>query len=284
MSNSIDLKVVQQCYAEFEKGNIPGIIDNLSNDVEWVNPGANDAALTGTYRGKKEVAEFFSRLNAHNEFTRFEAREFIPDTDKIVVMGYSNGVSRLTGRKFESDWVMVWTMQNNKVKRYINFVDNTAFANAEKPNKDNFELIETALAGMECFETGNIDRAMRIVREDFQFVGPMPMPLNREQYFAISRAIAEGIPNWSFNISNIKVIGNEVHLSVDITGTHTGVLALPIPGLAPIQPTRKSIKIPQEVIQITVREKRISKLNVPQVPGGGIPGLLEQLGHPMPRM
>jgi uncharacterized protein len=284
MENRINQQVVQQCYAEFGKGNIPGLIENFANDIEWINPGGEENYLAGTYRGKKEVADFFQRLSSTTEYTKFEPREFLTDADKVVVLGYSEGHSKFTGRNFKSDWVMVWTVNKALVKRYIGFFDSAAFISADRANKDNLGIIQTALAAVECYETGNIERGRKVYHEEFQLSGPVPFPLNREQYFEMAKGIAEGIPNWSFNISNISVNKNVVTLSVQITGTHTGLLRLPIPGFSPIPATGKTIKIPKEELQITVENNRVSSAIVSSVPGGGIPGMLEQIGHPLPNM
>ena len=80
------------------------------------------------------MAEFFQQLTASLDFQRFEPREFIAQRDKVVTLGHYTGRSKATGQSFESDWVMVFTVRNGLVSRFMEFADsagiNAAFAGA----------------------------------------------------------------------------------------------------------------------------------------------------------
>jgi ketosteroid isomerase-like protein len=53
------------------------------DDVEWVVPG--NSTVSGTYRGKAEVTNFFAKL-AEKSFTTTPSR-FLADEDVVVVLG-----------------------------------------------------------------------------------------------------------------------------------------------------------------------------------------------------
>jgi len=65
-----------------------------------------------------------------------------------------------------------------------------------------------------------------------------------------------------------------------ITATHTGVLALP--GLPPIPATGKKVALPEEVQTYTVKNGKMASLTTDGNPQAGIPGMLAQLGVPLP--
>jgi hypothetical protein len=93
-----------------------------------------------------------------------------------------------------------------------------------------------------------------------------------------------GFPEWKINPMNFKEEGDQVKFAVQITGTHTQPLSLPMPGMPPIPPTGKEIRNPREPITATVRNGKVTRLEATVVPNGGVMGVLNQLGVQMPHM
>jgi ketosteroid isomerase-like protein len=121
MSEQANVQVVKDAYAAFLRGDVQGILDRVSNDVEWV--AADVEPVAGTYRGKAEVAQFFQRVNETAEYPLFEPREFIAQGDRVVTLGRYRGISRNTGREFDCEWAMVFTLTDGKVSRFQEFTD-----------------------------------------------------------------------------------------------------------------------------------------------------------------
>lgn len=67
-----------------------------------------------------------------------------------------------------------------------------------------------------------------------------------------------------------------------ITGTHSKEMTAPVPGLKNIPATGKAIKMPEEEIYLTTKEDKITRIELKQTPGGGLPGLLKQIGVTLP--
>jgi len=143
--------------------------------------------------------------------------------------------------------------------------------------------IEIANLALDCCES--IDKLKNInqyLADNLEFSGPAPDTLNKGQFVEMMSGILRGVANFRFNRKQAREQGNNlVIIPVQITGTHNATLNLPIQGLKPIQATNKQIKLPQEEIHITIKENRITQIYVPKVPGGGIEGLLQQIGHPL---
>lgn len=129
---SKSIAVVQQCYTEFGKGNITGVLDKLDENVSWTDPGYPDIPYAGKRKGKEEVAEFFNEMNGAIEFTQFEPKSFNADEGTVFVTGYFAGRSRKSGKTFETEWAMLWKIENEKVVHYQAYIDTNNVAKSLK--------------------------------------------------------------------------------------------------------------------------------------------------------
>jgi len=121
MSEQDNLRIVQEGYRDFSRGDIQTLLEKFADDIEWVIPGSNP--LSGTYKGRNQVGEFFKRLSDLTEITAFEPQEFIAQGDKVVALGRETGQAKSTGRTFQSDWAMAFTFRNGKVVRFQEYTD-----------------------------------------------------------------------------------------------------------------------------------------------------------------
>ena len=134
MQEAENTKVVQDAYAAFGRADIPTLLGYMSDDVLWqpVVGTASHVPFSGERKGKASVAEFFRLVAENEDFQQFEPREFIAQGDKVVAIGHYRAVTKPTSKTFESDFVMVFTLQGGKVTRFQEFSDsagiNAAFA------------------------------------------------------------------------------------------------------------------------------------------------------------
>src|SRR4051812_35169990 len=113
MSTQDNIKTVQAGYAAFGSGDIDGLLKLMSPDVDWqgiVGAGTHVAGH-GKRRGPAQVGKFFQEIGASVNFQQFEPREFLADGDKVVALGHYSGTVTPTGRGFDEDFVMVFTVQ-----------------------------------------------------------------------------------------------------------------------------------------------------------------------------
>lgn len=122
MENNI--QIVKDAYNKFSTGDIPGLLNHLSGDVLWQTPEIENAQFGGTRHGHAGAGEFFSLLEQSEEFTKFEPAEFIAQGNRIVVLGKYGATVRETGRSYETDWVHVFTVKDNKITSFTEFFDN----------------------------------------------------------------------------------------------------------------------------------------------------------------
>ena len=121
-------EVVQETYEAVGRGDIPALLDLLTDDVEWTFQGPSVIPFAGTRRGREGVAEFFSLVGGNLEFEQFEPREFVAQGDTVVVLGFERSLTKPTGRTFEQEWAHVYKLREGKVTEFLALEDTAAHA------------------------------------------------------------------------------------------------------------------------------------------------------------
>lgn len=132
MSERDNERVVQEMFAAFGRGDVAGVLDRLSPEIEWRIAGPSELAYAGTHRGRDGVAQFFARLGEATEFELFEPQEYFARGDRVVVLGRERQRVKATGQTVETEWAMAFTLKGGKISRYHNYVDTHAVAAAHR--------------------------------------------------------------------------------------------------------------------------------------------------------
>ena len=140
-------------------------------------------------------------------------------------------------------------------------------------------VVKEALAAMEA---GDFKKLDSLVADDFVFAGPVPQPIGKREFLGLMTALTKAMPDWKFNGADWKEMGDQVTMVSQITGTQTGELSLPMPGMPPIPASGKKIALPKEPTTYTVKNGKLSRLDASVSPAGGVTGILSQLGVKMP--
>jgi uncharacterized protein len=131
VSEQENTRVVRELFQAFGRGDIPGVLSLLSEDVVWTIPGRPDAIpYAGVRRGHAGATEFFAALGGAVEFEAFEPREFVAQGDKVVVLGFERGRVRATGKTFDNPWALVFTLGGGRVTEFRSYEDTAALAAA----------------------------------------------------------------------------------------------------------------------------------------------------------
>jgi len=115
MTEQENVQRIQELYAAFGRGDVPAILDQLTDDVVWYDPGPPEVPHAGRYRGREEVGSFFARIAETLEIEEFAPTEFLGQADRVVVLGSLHGRVKDTGRSYDNEWAMVWTLRDGKV-------------------------------------------------------------------------------------------------------------------------------------------------------------------------
>ncbi len=123
MSEQDNVKVVQEAYDAFGRGDIQGILDRLTDDIDWQTYGPEAIPETKPRHGKDEVREFFGEVARDWNFANFEPRQYIAQGEDVICLGRYNGTGRASGRSFASEWAMHFAFRNGKVRRFREYTD-----------------------------------------------------------------------------------------------------------------------------------------------------------------
>jgi hypothetical protein len=135
------------------------------------------------------------------------------------------------------------------------------------------DVVKKALTDI---EKGAIDASL--YTKDMVFSGPVPKPMKRDEYVSLLKNIVAGSPDWNFHARDYIIDGDTIRVTVNITGTQTRTLPALMPGMQPLLPTNRRFALPEEHLTLKVRDGKIAECRVDPVPGGGVLGMLEQLG------
>jgi SnoaL-like polyketide cyclase len=114
--------------------------------------------------------------------------------------------------------------------------------------------------------------------------GVLPQPMPALEAFNIIAGLKTAFPDLKFEVEQVTVNGNQATVKTQISGTNTGPLSLPMPGMpSNIPPTGKKVSA-KDAFVVTVQGDKVSHLEVDSPDGGGLPALLAQLGINMPGM
>jgi predicted ester cyclase len=142
--------------------------------------------------------------------------------------------------------------------------------------------IDSVKAGLEAIEAHDFKRVEELLADDMKFVGPVPEPVGKREFIGLQSALISAMPDWRFNPSDFKEDGDIVTVMLQISGTQTGELNLPLPGIPKIPPTGKHVSLPEELTTFTVKNGKVTMIDTESSPVGGVQGILMQLGVPMP--
>ena len=130
MGEQENTQLVQRTYGSFRDGDIPALLDSMSEDVEWVTAEIEGVPTGGTRRGPEQVGEFFRILSDTQESRGLELGEFVAQGDKVVVLGHYVWHVKATGKVWESDFAHVLTVRDGKVTRWQEYTDTAALGDA----------------------------------------------------------------------------------------------------------------------------------------------------------
>jgi uncharacterized protein len=102
-----NIELVKKGYEAFTAGDVEAVMSLLDENIEWIQPG--ESAVSGTYRGKREIGEYMSRLAEKS--TTVNPRRFLADGDTVVVL------SETTAGNETSQDADVFTIRDGKLVR-----------------------------------------------------------------------------------------------------------------------------------------------------------------------
>lgn len=123
-----NLAAIHRIYEAFGKGDIPAIIDEMAEEVEWEPWTDNSCQKAGVpwmlaRNGKAGVMEYFSSITAL-DIRYFQVLSIMENDHKIAVEFVIEASVPATGHDYRDEEIHLWTFNNEgKVIRLRHYLD-----------------------------------------------------------------------------------------------------------------------------------------------------------------
>lgn len=135
---------------------------------------------------------------------------------------------------------------------------------------------------MDSIQKGDFKNAKTLLADDFQFSGPIPEPINREAWLAMSASLKTAFPDLDYHFNVIGADDDIVKTTSQLSGTHSGAFDLTNMKMGVIPATNKTFAVKLEKTKITVKENKVTSWAVEPTEGAGLMAILGQLGVKLP--
>lgn len=127
MSN---IATVQGMYEAFGRGDVPAILEQMSDDVVWeawdTDNTAQEAGVPWVLprRGKDGVTGFFRDVAEGLEFHSFEPRNLLEGGNQVAATIAFDATAKATGERFQDEEIHLWTFDEaGKVTGLRHYID-----------------------------------------------------------------------------------------------------------------------------------------------------------------
>jgi len=144
---------------------------------------------------------------------------------------------------------------------------------------------EIVQALLDSIQRGDFQKARFLVSNECQFSGSVPESIQREAWMGLNKNLKKACPNldYHFHVDRVDGLdGGAVKISAELQGTHSGVLDLSLLGLGVTPATDKSFAAPREHGRVTIKHDKVASWAIEPIEGGGLMGILVQLGITAP--
>ena len=120
---------VQEIYGAFQRGDVPAILERVSEEVDWRNDAveSRECPWNGDFSGRSRLPGFFSALAAQLDFKVFDVKTVVASGDHVAVHLRIESVLRKNGHPLRNDAIHLWTFDGlGKVSQYRHFNDTAA--------------------------------------------------------------------------------------------------------------------------------------------------------------
>lgn len=136
------------------------------------------------------------------------------------------------------------------------------------------------LTYMDGLREHDIEKIGSTFADDIRFVTPVRQ-MDKDQTLAFLAALYRGFPDWHYdNDPPAMQADGSWGVNWRQGGTHTCALALP--GFPSVEPTDKTVTIPEHFFFYRVHDDRLVQIRPDPVPGGAPRGIFEQIGVALP--
>lgn len=117
-------ETVEKIYNDYEKGNLPGVMEAIPDDFcfEWPFE-SRHAPYSGICSNKAELISQLQSLADDFQFNSYSATNIVAEGDKVAAQISLNLTSNKTGDTFEATIAHFWTFENSKPVKLVEYMD-----------------------------------------------------------------------------------------------------------------------------------------------------------------
>ena len=113
---------ISSLYDAFARGDVPSVLGALDPNISWTE--AEGFPYGGTYLGPNAVLEnVFMKLGTEWEAFSAVPEQFIDGGDTVVALGTYSGTYRASGKSMKVPFAHVWTFDNGKIVKFVQYTD-----------------------------------------------------------------------------------------------------------------------------------------------------------------
>ena len=109
-----NVDIVRGAYDSFSRGDVPGVLDMLSDDIEWNVPPPLPQAMEA--HGRDDVGRFFERLGSVYDGIDIQVEDLVASGDRVCVIGHGSG--KANGRDVDWGFTHCWKLADGKAVRF----------------------------------------------------------------------------------------------------------------------------------------------------------------------
>ena len=123
------LEVIRGLYESFGRGDVPAVLSQMDETIEWREAENFIYADRNPYVGPQAVLEgVFMRLGSEWEGFTVTPEEWLDAGHHVVVLGTYTGRHKETGTDVRAQFAHVWGVRGGRVVRFQQYTDTKQFA------------------------------------------------------------------------------------------------------------------------------------------------------------
>ena len=125
------VEIIRRMYDSFEKGDVPAVLGQMDQHIEWKEADNFIYADANPYVGPQAVLEgVLMRFGSEWESFAVIPEEWLDAGNHVVVLGTYTGTHKETSREVRAQFAHVWGVKGDRVVRFQQYTDTKQFADA----------------------------------------------------------------------------------------------------------------------------------------------------------
>jgi uncharacterized protein len=125
------VEIIRRMYDSFEKGDVPAVLGQMDQQIEWREAENFIYADGNPYVGPQAVLEgVLMRIGSEWDNFAVTPEEWLDAGNHVVVLGTYTGKHKETGREVRAQFAHVWGVKGDRVVRFQQYTDTKQFAEA----------------------------------------------------------------------------------------------------------------------------------------------------------